>query len=145
MQKKIAFMLIGLIELGTLFMNIFVYAGTINLLYVIGLFLFSILLASLIKKHIPLFLLMIIFSQIFLTTLLFPKYTYDDAKEEILKIYNQEQILNLKPTSALTSIHFYEIINYGYVFEIENQGKRIEVIVNPNNLAEYGILGGHRD
>ncbi|MBF4693955.1 hypothetical protein [Fusibacter ferrireducens] len=145
MQKKLVYILITLVTLGSIFMDIFIYAGTLNLLYIICLFLFFMVFTSRIKKHIPMILLGIILLQILLTALLFPKYTYEDAKAEILKIYNQEQILNLRPKSMLTSIHFYEVINYGYVFEIENQGKRINVIVNPNNLDEHGVLKGNWD
>ncbi len=145
MQKKHIYVLISLISLGSLLIDAFVYATTVNILYFILIYILSLLSASLIGKYISRFLLVVIVFQILLTSLIFPKYSYEDAEREILEIYNQEQVFNLKPTTALTSIHFYEIVNFGYVFEIEYQGKRVEVIVNPNNLAEYGILGGNHD
>jgi len=141
--KKTVSFLVGIITLGGMGVDTFCYAGVVNEFYSLVIFCFSILFISIIlKKYNPRFLILIVLIQLFLTVLILPKYSYNDAKENVLKIYNQENVLNSKPKTRMTSLKFYDVIQFGYVYEIEYLGERIEVIVNPNNLDEYGIIGG---
>ncbi len=53
-----------------------------------------------------------------------------------------EKITNTRPISILSSASIFTIINNGYGLNVIINGENKTVIVNPNDIDQYGFIGG---
>lgn len=143
MKFKALFRVIPLVVyMVSLAINATIYASVINMLYPLSIFVLAYFLLSRSLKHSKsyIFLASVVLLQIILVYFILPKHTYSEAVNKFKMDASVDEVVNLPPASVLSSDNAFTIINRGYKINVIIDGEDKTIIVNPNNINQYGVL-----
>lgn len=137
-KKKGIAWLMGFVLLVNVAVNQFLFAGVISPLYFLVVSLVLLGVFFIIHRRVnAIWLLGLLMVQLVLSGMLYPKYTYYDAKEMILTNTHVTQVVDGSPKSISTASPAFAIVKDGYWFKILYDNETKEVVINPKTLIAY--------
>ena len=145
MKSKALFYVIPLVVfIVSLAINVIVYANVINMLYPILILIlaYTLLLLSFKYNRSYISLVFVVLLQIITVYFILPHHTYSEAVSKFKMDDLVDEVVNSHPTSILSSPNTFTVINKGYGINVIVDGEEKVIIVNPNDINQFGYFGG---